>query len=103
LRQWENTTWENTGAGEPAGSPVWQTIKIGAGWLPEARGLILAARETVAQGVNAALARLCWRIGQDILKDERADYGEEVFPTPSGKLIAEPREPKGAEFPPQIS
>jgi len=51
--------------------------------LSEVREMILAARQTVAQGVNAALVLLYWRIGQrirtDILREKRADYGRKIF------------------------
>ena len=46
------------------------------------RELILAARESVAQAVNAGLTTLYWQIGtrirQDILKEKRAEYGREA-------------------------
>jgi len=55
--------------------------------------LILATRETVAQGVNSALVRLYWQIGQrirmDILKGKRADYGEKIVHAVSAQLAAE--------------
>ena len=45
-----------------------------------ARGLILAAREGVARTVNVGLTLLYWKIGnrirRDILKENRAGYGE---------------------------
>src|SRR5437870_5192856 len=59
----------------------------------EVRGMILEARQTVARGVNAALVVLYWNIGQrirrDILREKRADYGERIFHSLSGKLTAE--------------
>src|SRR5437016_5783972 len=61
--------------------------------LADVREMILATRQTVAQGVNAALVLLYWRIGQrirtDILKEKRAGYGEQIFHSLSGKLTAE--------------
>lgn len=61
--------------------------------LPDLRELILSARQTVARGVNVALVTLYWQIGrrihQDILKEKRAEYGEEILPTLSAKLIPE--------------
>jgi predicted nuclease of restriction endonuclease-like (RecB) superfamily len=57
------------------------------------RGLILRAREGVAQAVNAALVLLYWQIGQrirkDILREKRAEYGEQILPTLSAKLVPE--------------
>ena len=64
-----------------------------AALLAEVRALILATRQTVAQGVNSALVLLYWHIGQrirsDILKAKRADYGEQIFRALSEKLTAE--------------
>ena len=69
-------------------------VKPGAkGLLTDVRELILAARQTVAQGVNSALVLLYWKIGHrirtDILQGKRADYGEKIFHSLSGKLTAE--------------
>ena len=56
----------------------------------EVRGLIVAARKTVAAAVNASLTTLNWQIGtrirRAILREKRAGYGEETFQTLSGKL-----------------
>ena len=61
--------------------------------LTDVRELILAARQTVARGVNAALVVLYWQIGQrirrEILKEKRAEYGEEIVATLSRQLTAE--------------
>jgi predicted nuclease of restriction endonuclease-like (RecB) superfamily len=61
--------------------------------LADVRGLILMARETVARGVNAALVLLYWKIGhrirKDILRHQRAEYGQEILPTLSAKLVPE--------------
>ena len=63
------------------------------GLLADVRELILATRQTVAQGVNSALVLLYWKIGQrirtDILKEKRAGYGEKIFDALSRKLTAE--------------
>jgi len=52
------------------------------GLLTDVREMILATRQTVAQGVNSALATLYWEIGrrirQDVLKSKRAGYGEQI-------------------------
>ena len=64
-----------------------------SGLLTDVRELILATRQTVAQGVNSALVLLYWNIGQrirtDILKEKRAGYGEKIFHTLCGKLTTE--------------
>jgi predicted nuclease of restriction endonuclease-like (RecB) superfamily len=61
--------------------------------LADIRELILTARERVAQAVNAGLVLLYWQIGQrirkDILKEKRAEYGQEIFYALSRKLTAE--------------
>ena len=63
------------------------------GLLTELRELILATRQTVAQGVNSALVRLYWQLGQrirtDILKTKRATYGGEILQALSAKLVVE--------------
>ena len=47
----------------------------------------------MAVTVNAGLTLLYWQIGnrvrQDILKEKRARYGEEILPTLSAKLVPE--------------
>jgi hypothetical protein len=57
------------------------------------RTLIIEARQDVARQVNSALVLLYWRVGkrirQDILKEKRAEYGEEILSTLSRKLIGE--------------
>jgi predicted nuclease of restriction endonuclease-like (RecB) superfamily len=57
------------------------------------RSLIIEARQDVARQVNSALVLLYWRVGkrirQDILKEKRAEYGEEILSTLSRKLVAE--------------
>jgi len=61
--------------------------------LDDVRELILATRQTIARGVNAALVMLYWKIGQRIrvgvLQEKRAGYGQEIFSTLSRKLVAE--------------
>jgi predicted nuclease of restriction endonuclease-like (RecB) superfamily len=64
-----------------------------AGLLEDVRELILSARQTVARGVNAALVVLYWKVGErirkDILREKRAEYGEEIVATLSQQLTAE--------------
>ena len=61
--------------------------------LTDVRGLILQAREGVAQTVNAGLTFLYWQIGrrirQDVLQNKRAEYGAEILHALSAKLAAE--------------
>lgn len=64
-----------------------------AGLLDDVRALIRQTREGVAQAVNAALTLLYWQVGHrirtEILKEQRADYGEQIVPTLSAKLVPE--------------
>ena len=61
--------------------------------LKDLRELITAARQDVARQVNSALVLLYWRVGrrirQDILKEKRAEYGEQILPTVSAELMRE--------------
>ena len=61
--------------------------------LGDVRALIEAAREQTARAVNSALVSLYWHIGtrirQDILRENRAGYGEEIVATLSRLLTAE--------------
>lgn len=61
--------------------------------LDEVRVLIHETRAGVAQAVNVALVLLYWRIGNrirsEILKSQRADYGDEIVSTLSNQLTAE--------------
>jgi hypothetical protein len=51
--------------------------------------MIEAAREQTARAVNSTLVMMYWQIGrrirQDVLENERAEYGKEIFQTLSGK------------------
>jgi hypothetical protein len=61
--------------------------------LNDLRELIETARQDVARQVNSALVLLYWRVGkrirQDILKEKRAGYGEQILPTLSAELMKE--------------
>ena len=61
--------------------------------LRDLRSLIAVARQNVAQAVNSALVILYWKVGdrirRDLLRDKRAEYGEEILPTLSAKLAVE--------------
>jgi len=63
------------------------------GLLGDLRQLIAEARQDVARQVNSALVLLYWRVGkrirQDILKEKRAEYGEQIVPTLSAQLVPE--------------
>ncbi len=57
------------------------------------RSLIETARHNIAVTVNTGLTILYWQIGsrirQDILKEERAEYGKEIVVTVSRQLVSE--------------
>jgi predicted nuclease of restriction endonuclease-like (RecB) superfamily len=61
--------------------------------LADLRGLILQAREGVARAVDSGLTALYWHIGQrirqDILREKRAEYGEEIVSALSAQLSTE--------------
>lgn len=61
--------------------------------LQEIRNLIEEARSGVAVAVNVGLTLLYWRVGerisQELLKNERAEYGKQILPTLSAKLTLE--------------
>jgi len=61
--------------------------------LGELRELIEHARQQVAQAANSTLTMLYWkvgeRIGREILRGQRADYGEQIVLTLSAQLVRE--------------
>lgn len=61
------------------------------GLLGDIRKMIEESRLSVAVSVNAALTMLYWRIGkrvnEEVLKGERANYGEEIVSTLSRQLV----------------
>lgn len=67
--------------------------KLSRPLLADVRELILAARQQVAHTVNASLTLLHWQIGQrvrkDILKEKRAEYGEQVVASLAKQLEVE--------------
>ena len=70
-----------------ASPPVRQNL------LGDIRGLIEAAREQTARAVNSTLVIMYWQIGkrirEDVLQNERAEYGKEILSTLSKELSAE--------------
>ncbi len=61
--------------------------------LADIREMIEAARQQVALTVNSTLVMLYWQIGrrirEDILNEQRAEYGERIVSTLSRQLISE--------------
>ncbi|MBI1786204.1 MAG: DUF1016 domain-containing protein [Acidobacteria bacterium] len=68
-------------------------IRAPAELLGDVRELILQAREQVARTVNSGLTLLYWQIGSrirtDILREKRAEYGEQIVSALSAQLSAE--------------
>ena len=80
----------------PTSSPAPPVLAVAADrLLGDVWALIEAAREQTARAVNSALVSLYWHIGtrirQDILREKRAGYGEEIVATLSRQLTAEYR------------
>jgi predicted nuclease of restriction endonuclease-like (RecB) superfamily len=69
-------------------SPAVRTDLLG-----DIRSLIESAREQTARAVNSTLVIMYWQIGrrirQDVLGNERAEYGKEIVQTLSAKLTAD--------------
>lgn len=61
--------------------------------LDDIRRMIEETRQCVAVTVNAALTILYWRVGkrirEDVLREKRAKYGQQILPTLSAKLTVE--------------
>ena len=61
--------------------------------LAEVRQLIVATRQRVASAVNAELTQLYWqignRVGADMLKGQRAEYGKQIIADLAKQLTAE--------------
>ena len=61
--------------------------------LGDIRALIESARRQVDRAVNSGMVMLYWNVGrrirQDILKEKRAEYGAQILPTLSAKLVPE--------------
>ena len=55
--------------------------------IKDLRKLIVQARQDVAQSVNSSLVMLYWKIGRrieiEVLREKRAEYGEEIVATVS--------------------
>ena len=70
-----------------------KSLQISNNLFQDLRSLIIETRQGVAQAVNSGLVFLYWKIGlrihQDILKEERADYGEKIVSTLSTQLAKE--------------
>ncbi len=67
--------------------------KIDVVLLSELRGLIEQARHHLAQVANSTLTLLYWKLGErirrEVLRDERAEYGEQIVATVSRQLASD--------------
>ncbi len=65
----------------------------GPALLADVRGLILKARAGVARAVDSGLVTLYWNVGrrirQDVLKENRAEYGKQIVHALSTQLEQE--------------
>jgi predicted nuclease of restriction endonuclease-like (RecB) superfamily len=70
-----------------------EIIQSGRGIAADVRSMIEQTREGVARTVNAAMTLLYWRIGRrilnEVLRNQRAEYGQEILQTLSAKLVPE--------------
>jgi predicted nuclease of restriction endonuclease-like (RecB) superfamily len=70
-----------------------KSLQISESLFQDLRSLIIEARQDVARSINSALVMLYWQVGkrirQDILKEDRADYGEKIVSTLSTELVSE--------------
>jgi len=77
-------------------------VKLSNHLVSDVRALIADARQDVARRVNSALVILYWKVGkrvrQDILKEKRAGYGQEIVSTPSRQLVEKIREATGGKI-----
>ena len=67
-----------------------KSLQISDSLFQDLRSLIIEARQDVARQVNSVLVLLYWRVGkrirQDILKENRAEYGEQIVSTVVGTI-----------------
>jgi predicted nuclease of restriction endonuclease-like (RecB) superfamily len=70
-----------------------KSLAIPTALLADVRSLIDQARGATARAVNSALVMLYWGIGtrvrNEVLNEKRAEYGEQILPTLSTKLVPE--------------
>ncbi len=70
-----------------------QPVAVSARLVGDIRSLIERAREQTARAVNSAMVELYWRIGkrirEDVLHEQRAEYGMEILSTLSKQLRQE--------------
>jgi len=75
------------------GNKNFNKISLPKELVSDLRELINNTRNEVAQSVNSALVILYWQIGQriqqDILREERAEYGKEIIINLSRHLVKE--------------
>jgi predicted nuclease of restriction endonuclease-like (RecB) superfamily len=74
-------------------SPKPGSVSAPATLLADLRELIQTARSGIAQAVNSTLVLLYWQVGSrirsEVLHNKRAEYGEQILPTLSSRLVPE--------------
>jgi len=72
---------------------VKKSTAVSKGLVDDIRLLINTTRQQVARTVNSSLVELYWQVGRrihkEILKEKRADYGEQIVSTLSRQLTEE--------------
>jgi hypothetical protein len=70
-----------------------QAVQVPKALLTEVRNLIQTTRDSVSQAVNAGLTMLYWEVGnrirREVLKEQRAGYGQEFVSALSRQLEPE--------------
>lgn len=69
------------------------TTPIPAGLINDLRSMIEQSQRTIAMAVNKGLTLLYWHVGErilkEVLKNQRAEYGQKIVATVSRQLVAE--------------
>lgn len=76
-----------------ANSPKKYNAVVSGTLILEIKQTIEESRKSIAQTINSALTIAYWNIGrlinEEVLKNKRAEYGKQILPTLSAKLIVE--------------
>jgi hypothetical protein len=93
ISSWGGQQNESKNRATSARTVMTKSLQTSNSLFQDLRSLIIEARQDVARQVNSVLVLLYWRVGQrirqDILKEKRAEYGEEIVPTVSAQLVPE--------------
>jgi predicted nuclease of restriction endonuclease-like (RecB) superfamily len=79
--------------GERQDIPIVRSVSLEPALLTDIRGLVESSRQRVAVGVNAELSLLYWSVGKrindEILGNERAEYGKQIVVSLARQLTSE--------------